>query len=89
MEKASLLFDAAMNFVAIYGPKVLGAILIFIIGSWIVKKMLIGTDKILSKTKYDLTLQRFFHNLISWGLRIVLILLVVSTLGVDITALPQ
>jgi small conductance mechanosensitive channel len=38
MEKASLLFDAAMNFVAIYGPKVLGAILIFIIGSWIVKK---------------------------------------------------
>ena len=86
MEKASLLFDAAMNFVAIYGPKVLGAILIFIIGSWIVKKMLIGTDKILSKTKYDLTLQRFFHNLISWGLRIVIILLVVSTLGVDITA---
>ncbi len=68
-----------------YGPKVLGALLIFIIGSWIVKKMMIGTGKILSKTKHDLTLQQFFQNILSWALKIVLILLVVSTLGIDIT----
>jgi small conductance mechanosensitive channel len=48
--------------------------------------MMIGTGKILSKTKYDLTLQQFFQNILSWALKIVLILLVVSTLGIDITA---
>ncbi len=40
----------------------------------------------LSKTKYDLTLQQFFQNILSWALKIVLILLLVSTLGIDITA---
>ena len=48
--------------------------------------MMIGTDKLLSKTKYDITLLRFFHNILAWALKIVLILLVVSTLGIDITA---
>ena len=48
--------------------------------------MMIGTGKILSKTKYDLTLQQFFQNILSWALKIVLILLVVSTLSIDITA---
>lgn len=86
MENANGLLEKALDFVTYYGPKVLGALLIFIIGSWIVKKMMIGTDKLLSKTKYDITLQRFFHNILAWALKIVLILLVVSTLGIDITA---
>jgi small conductance mechanosensitive channel len=86
MENANILLEKALDFVTYYGPKVLGALLIFIIGSWIVKKMMIGTGKILSKTKYDLTLQQFFQNILSWALKIVLILLVVSTLGIDITS---
>jgi small conductance mechanosensitive channel len=86
MENANILLEKALDFVTYYGPKVLGALLIFIIGSWIIKKMMIGTGKILSKTKYDLTLQQFFQNILSWALKIVLILLVVSTLGIDITA---
>jgi small conductance mechanosensitive channel len=86
MENANVLLEKALDFVTYYGPKVLGALLIFIIGSWIIKKMMIGTSKILSKTKYDITLQQFFQNILSWALKIVLILLVVSTLGIDITA---
>jgi len=86
MENANILLEKALDFVTYYGPKVLGALLILIIGSWIVKKIMIGTGKILSKTKYDLTLQQFFQNILSWALKIVLILLVVSTLGIDITA---
>ena len=86
MENANILLEKALDFVTYYGPKVLGALLILIIGSWIVKKIMIGTGKILSKTKYDLTLQQFFQNILSWALKIVLILLVVSTLSIDITA---
>ena len=86
MENANILLEKALDFVTYYGPKVLGAILIFIIGSWIIKKMLMGADKLLSKTKYDLTLQHFFSNILSWSLKIILVLMVVSTLGIDITA---
>lgn len=86
MENTNVLLEKALDFVTYHGPKVLGAFLIFIIGSWVIKKMMIGTDKLLSKTKYDITLQRFFHNILAWALKIVLILLVVSTLGIDITA---
>lgn len=86
MENANVLLEKALDFVTYYGPKVLGALLIFFFSFWIVKKMMIGTDKLLSKTKYDITLLRFFHNILAWALKIVLILLVVSTLGIDITA---
>jgi len=59
MEKADYWLEKAIEFITHYGPKVLGALLIYFIGSWIIKKLLLGFDKILSKTKYDLTLQRF------------------------------
>jgi len=85
MEKADYWLEKAIEFITHFGPKVLGALLIYFIGSWIIKKLLLGFDKILFKTKYDLTLQRFFNNLLSWSLKIMLILLVISTLGIDIT----
>ena len=85
MENADLLLEKAIEFITYYGPKVMGALLIYFVGSWIIKKLLLGFDKIMSKTKYDLTLQRFFNNLLSWSLKIMLILLVISTLGIDIT----
>jgi small conductance mechanosensitive channel len=86
MEKADVLLEKAIEFITYYGPKVLGAILIYIIGSWLVKKMTLGLEKVLSKSKYDVTLQKFFHNLLYWTLKIVIILLVISTLGIDVTA---
>jgi small conductance mechanosensitive channel len=86
MDKANDLFERALEFITFYGPKVLGAILIFLIGSWVIRKLMLGLDKLMTKTKYDITLQRFFHNILAWALKIILILLVISTLGVDITA---
>ena len=59
MEKADLLLQKAIEFITYYGPNVLGALLIYFIGSWIIKKLLLSFDKIMSKTKYDLTLRRF------------------------------
>ena len=86
IENATLLFEKSLEFVIYYGPRLLGAILIFIIGSWIVKKLVKGLDKVMSNTKYDLTLQRFFHNILSIALKIILLLIIASTIGIDITA---
>lgn len=74
-----------MDYLVEHGPNVLWAILIYIVGSWLVKRIVGGLRSVMQKSKYDESLQRFLMNLISWLLKIVLIIVVVSRLGVDVT----
>jgi small conductance mechanosensitive channel len=75
----------AMDYIVEHGPNVLWALLIYIVGSWLVKRIVNGLRSVMQKSKYDESLQRFLMNLISWLLKIVLIVVVVSRLGVDVT----
>ena len=81
-------FDSGklMDFITEYGLKVIGAILIWIIGSWIIKNILKATKKIMSKSNYEESLQKFLLNLFSWGLKILLIITLLGTLGVPTTS---
>lgn len=69
-----------------YGLKILAAIIIWIIGSWIIKKILKGFKRIMTKSHYEESLQQFLINLISWGLKIILIITLLGTLGVPTTS---
>lgn len=86
MENAEKWIDKGIEFVTEYGPKILGAILIYIIGSWIIKRILKLVKKVMNKSNYDESLQRFLLNLISWALKILLILAVIGKLGVETTS---
>ncbi len=85
VEQTQLWLEKGVNFIVEYGPKVLGAILIYIVGSWVVGRIVKGLRRVMKRLKYEESLQRFLMNLISWGLRIILIVVVVSALGVDVT----
>ncbi|RED44327.1 small conductance mechanosensitive channel [Winogradskyella eximia] len=74
------------NFLIEYGPKVIGAILIWIIGSWIIKMLLKGVKKAMNKGNYDESLKKFLLNLIGWALKILLIIVVLGTVGVETTS---
>lgn len=87
MEDAQVWIDKGIDFISEYGPKVIGAILIYIIGSWIIKKLIGVLKKVMSKGSYDESLQKFLVNLVSWALKIFLIITVISTLGVETTSL--
>ena len=69
-----------------YGMKIIGAILIWIIGSWVIKKIIKATRKIMSKRNYDESLQKFLVNLLGWILKIILIISILGTLGVETTS---
>ncbi|WP_298532763.1 mechanosensitive ion channel domain-containing protein [uncultured Algibacter sp.] len=69
-----------------YGLKIIGAILIWVIGGWIIKKLLKTTKKVMAKGGYDESLQKFLLNLLGWGLKIVLIIVVLGTVGVETTS---
>lgn len=85
MENAEIWIEKGIDFIITYGPKLIGAILIFIIGSWVVNKIIGASRKAMSKSKYDESLQRFLLNLASWALKIFLIIIVISQLGVNVT----
>ena len=79
--------ETIIGYVETYGVPVLKAILIYIIGSWIIKKITRAVKKVMAKGTYDESLQKFLVNLISWALKIFLIITVISTLGVETTSL--
>lgn len=69
-----------------YGIKILGAIAIWFIGSWLIKKAIKVIKKVMDKADYEKSLQRFLLNLIGWALKIVLFLAILSQLGVETTS---
>jgi len=85
MEKAQEWINYGLDLAKEFGPKLLTAILIYIVGSWIIKKISGALKKVMAKSKYDESLQKFLLNLLSWALKVFLILLVISQLGVDVT----
>jgi len=75
-----------MDFIITFGPKFIGAILIWIIGSWVIKKLMKAVVALMTAKNYDISLQKFLTNLLSWVLKIVLILAVLGTIGVETTS---
>ena len=80
------LLDKLITTLSTYGPKVIGAIINWIVGSWIIKKMMLEMKKIMEKGDYDEILQKFLLNLGSWILKILLIITLLGTLGVPTTS---
>ncbi|GAK94237.1 potassium efflux system KefA protein [Nonlabens ulvanivorans] len=66
-----------------YGVPLLKAILIYIIGAFIIKKLVKVVSKLMDKKDYDLTLKKFLTNLIKWVLTILLVVTVAGTLGIE------
>ena len=78
--------DAGYNLIVEFGPKLIAAIAIWIIGNWIIKMILKGVKKTMNKGDYDESLKKFLLNLVNWILKIVLIVVVLGTVGVETTS---
>ena len=78
--------DKGYELIIDFGPKILAALLIWIIGSWIIKSLLNGIRKTMEKRDYDPSLKKFLLNLLGWVLKIALILVVLGTVGVETTS---
>ena len=78
--------DKGIDFASDYGLKVIGAIVIWLIGSWVIKKLLKTIGNLMSKKGYDESLKKFLLNLIGWILKILLIIAILAKLGVETTS---
>ena len=71
-----ILIEKAYEVIVNFGPKLIAAIFIWIIGSWLVKKALKAITKLMDKRAYEVSLKKFLLNLIGWIFKIVLILVI-------------
>lgn len=78
--------DKGYDLIIEFAPKILAAILIWIIGNWIIKMMLKVLKKTLNKGDYDESLKKFLLNLLNWTLKIVLIVIILGTVGIETTS---
>jgi len=80
------LIDTLTSYGTEYGLKILAAIVIWIVGSWVIKKIMGVTGKMMMKKEYDESLQKFLLNLVNWTLKILLIVVILSKLGIETTS---
>ncbi len=74
------------NFAIQYGPKVLGALVVLVIGIWIIKKVVGAFRRGLKSRDIEPALESFLGSLVSWLLYILLFISVGSMLGIATTS---
>lgn len=77
-----LLFDKAVNL----GEKILIVVVVYFIGSWIIRLLNKLASKLLHKNSIDVTVQKFVGNLIKYTLNILLFIIIIGILGVQTTS---
>lgn len=66
-----------------YLPTLFGALLLLVVGLWIIKLIVKYIERLFEVKDYDETLEIFTLNALRWGLRIILFVLVITQLGVE------
>ena len=86
MENIDQYMQHLTNFAIQYGPKVLGALVVLILGMWIIKQVVKALKRALKSKAVEPTLETFLGSLASWILYILLFISVGSMLGIATTS---
>lgn len=86
MDKLNEYYAKGLDMLVMYLPKIVIAVLVFIIGLWIVKILVKGFNKASTKSKMEASLQKFLSSLFSMTLKVLVIISVISMLGVETTS---
>jgi small conductance mechanosensitive channel len=85
-EKITEVGQYGMDMLMTYGPKAVTAIVILIVGLWVIRRLVAVVDKHFVQ-RAEPTLAKFLSSLISVFLKTVLIIVVASTIGIQTTSL--
>ena len=70
-----------------FGLKLLAALLIYIVGAWLIRRVKKGLQHVFEKRKTERAMATFISSLVTILLTILLIIVVISTLGVNTTSI--
>lgn len=78
--------DTAVELVMSYGPRLILAIVVLLVGLWIINRFVRALAKGLEKSSTEPTLARFLCNLSSVGFKALLLISVASMIGIETTS---
>lgn len=92
-EQAESYNSYVQDLISSYGPQLLsgafsllGAIIVLIIGLWVIKRVVKSVRKLMKKKEIDPSLVPFLTSLLRFGLQALLIISVVSMVGIEMTS---
>ena len=78
--------DAIMGWISIYAINILGALLIFIVGKWLARKIANLLSAFMEKSNVDVALVNFLSNLAYYIMVVLVVVAAVGRLGVNTTS---
>lgn len=86
MEQVVSYSSKITEWVIVFFPKLVGAIVVFIIGLYIANALSRLVSKALNKRNIDVSLQSFLGSLVGGGLKVLLLITVAGMLGIETTS---
>ena len=86
MDKLTQYADQAIELLVFYVPKIVTAILVLVIGLWIISLIVKGFHKASERSSMDPSLEKFLGSLFGTTLKIMLVISVISMLGIETTS---
>jgi small conductance mechanosensitive channel len=84
--KGALWLGKVIDMVIAYAPKLLGAIIFYIIGRLLIGRFIKIADRVFKKRNFDVSLLKFLISLIYVTLNLLMFLAIAGMLGVNITS---
>lgn len=86
MENIDYIWNSVKDFAMLYGAEVIKVILILFVGIWAINKICHISTVFLRQSNLELSLVSFFSSILKLFLRIILILLLLSVIGINLTS---
>lgn len=80
------ILETLNTYITAYGLKLIGAVVVWIIGRWVIKLLLKAFSKVMDKSKTDASLKPFLKSLIGALLKVMLVISVLGMLGIEMTS---
>lgn len=81
-----VVLNQATEIVLTYGPKLVAAIVVWIVGGWVIKAIVNGFGKVMDKGGADPSLKPFMKGIVGILLKVMLVISVLSMLGIQMTS---
>lgn len=86
MEQLSTYSDRFMDWIFVYGPKLIGAIIVFVLGLYVTNWLTRQVTRGMTRKHLDISLQSFLASIVGVGLKILLLITVAGMLGIQTTS---
>lgn len=86
-EESSKYWDMAVELMMTHGPGLVLAVVVLLLGWWFIGRLVAIVDRGMQRSKVEPTLMTFLHSMISISLKVILLVIVASMIGVETASL--